>query len=384
MKRITFKIFIITTVCFIFVLECVHAEELDIVHVFGNVLARKDPDPYARVRKGGKLTEDIFVKTHGDSEIVFRNKDRIYKLYPYSVLKIKKKPVLIYGKLSQSASGEFYDLPFYFSPDPVQGKTMKVIVNIPEDSQIGGINISSAIKNDSGYSNKLTFYDVGNGIYRALTGFDVGAPPVKYRLTITVKSKNGDYSEIIYPFFLKSLNYGKGEVTLTEDMLALFADSEQKRKERKILAGILSKPGSQALWEDLFLYPVKEPVTNSAFGKKRIYYIENSNSFTRYHRGMDLKGGKGDPVFSANRGDVVFSDVRITTGNSVVIDHGLGVFSLYFHLDSTSVSIGDRVEKGEKIGEVGSTGIAEGNHLHWGIFVNGIYVDPSDWTKREF
>jgi murein DD-endopeptidase MepM/ murein hydrolase activator NlpD len=67
-----------------------------------------------------------------------------------------------------------------------------------------------------------------------------------------------------------------------------------------------------------------------------------------------------------------------------VIDHGLGVFSLYFHLDSITVSIGDRVEKGEKIGEVGSTGIAEGDHLHWSIFVNGIYVDPADWTKRVF
>ena len=300
------------------------------------------------------------------------------------MLKIKKPPVLIYGKYSQSASGKFYDLPFYFSPEPVQGKTLKVIVRVPGDRQNGGINISSAIINDSGYSNKLTFYDVGNGNYRALTGFDVGAPPVKYRLIITVRSKNGDQSEIIYPFFLKPVNYGRGEVRLTKDMLALFADSEQKKKERKIFAQVLSKPGSRALWEDAFLYPVKEPETVSAFGKRRVYNIENSNSFTRFHRGLDLKGEKGDPVFSTNRGDVVFSDMRITTGNTVVIDHGLGVFSMYFHLDSTSVSIGDRVEKGEKIGEVGSTGIAEGDHLHWGIYVNGIYVDPSDWTKREF
>jgi murein DD-endopeptidase MepM/ murein hydrolase activator NlpD len=382
LKRNTFRFFIITAVCFILVLNWAHADELDVVHVLGNVFARKDGAPYDRVRKGGKLPEGIFVKTRGDSEIVFRNKDKIYKLYPYSVLKIKKNPVLIYGKFSESVSGEFYDLPFYFSPEPVQGKTMKVIISIP--SRNSGINISSAIKNNSGYSNKLTFYDAGNGIYRALTGFDVGAPPVKYRLTISVTSKNGDYSEIIYPFFLKSANYGKGDVKLTKDMLALFADSEQKRKERKILAQVLSKPGSQALWQDVFLYPVKEPLTNSAFGKRRVYHVENSSSFSRYHRGMDLKGKKGDPVFSSNRGDVVFSDVRITTGNTVVIDHGLGVFSLYFHLDSITVSIGDRVEKGEKIGEVGSTGIAEGDHLHWSIFVNGIYVDPADWTKRVF
>jgi murein DD-endopeptidase MepM/ murein hydrolase activator NlpD len=286
--------------------------------------------------------------------------------------------------MSKSASGKFYDLPFYFSPQPVQGKTLKVIVSIPAGSRNEDVVISSAIKNEDGYSNKLTFYPVGNGVYRALTGFDVGAPPVKYRLTINIDSKNGDSSEVIYPFFLQTASYGRGKVSLTKDMLALFKDSEQKKLERKILAGILSKPGGQPLWDDVFIYPVAEPMTNSSFGKMRVYNVEGYGSFTRYHRGIDLKGEKGDTVVSSNRGVVVFSDERITTGNTVVIDHGSGVFSLYFHLNSRSVKTGDRVEKGEKIGEVGSTGIAEGDHLHWSIFVNGVYVDPSDWTKRVF
>jgi murein DD-endopeptidase MepM/ murein hydrolase activator NlpD len=384
MKKKILNIYIISAVFFIFALNCALAEELDVVHVLGNVLARKDGDPYTRVRKGGKLTDGVFVKTQGDSEVVFRNKNKIYKLYPYSVLKIQKNPILIYGKLSKSSSGEFYDLPFYFSPQPVQGKTLKIIVSTPGTVRNESVDISATIKNEEGYTNKLTFYPVGNGVYRALTGFDVGAPPVKYRLTININSKNGDSSKIIYPFFLKTADYGKGKVSLTKDMLALLVDSEQKRLERKILAQVLSKPSKQPLWEEVFIYPVEEPVTISAFGKKRIYNVENSTTFTRYHRGIDLKGEKGDPVVSSNRGVVVFSDERITTGNTVVIDHGLGIFSLYFHLDSTSVNAGDRVEKGEKIGEVGSTGIAEGDHLHWGILVNGIYVDPSDWTKRVF
>lgn len=326
------------------------------------------------------IEEGDLVKTYRDSVIILRDEDNFYKLHPYSTVRIEKGPVLVYGKLSKSVSGNFAGLRFYFTPEPAQGKTIKVILRSKADD----LNVSAHISNEKGYRNKLIFYTLGNGTYRALTGFDVETPPVKYNFNIKISTKNGNFSEIIYPFYLKKTVYGKGRVYLSEDKQDLLADSEQKRKERRTLSQILSGSSGRALWEKTFIYPVKDPVIISQFGKKRVYYVKNVFYFTRFHRGIDFKGDLGDPVVSPNRGEVVFSGMRITTGNTIVIDHGQGVFSLFFHLDSINVKNKDRVEKGERIGEIGSTGIVEAAHLHWGLLVNGVYVDPSDWTKRVF
>jgi hypothetical protein len=94
LKRKKIYIFAVSAV-FIFALQLASAQEMDVFHVLGNVLERKGQNPYSRVRKGTKLTYGVFVKTQGDSEVVFRGEDIYYKLYPWSVLKVQKDPVLI-------------------------------------------------------------------------------------------------------------------------------------------------------------------------------------------------------------------------------------------------------------------------------------------------
>ena len=358
----------------------IYAVEFNVIKYAGDVWLKAEGKPYARIKKNDNIKTGDSVKTGRDSEIIFKNKEDYFKLHAYGRIKIEKVPSLVYGKLSRSSVYQFLDLHFYFTPLPAQGKTIKVIVRSKESK----LNISSSIYNENGYKNELFFYALSSHTYRALAGFDVEAQPVKYYLTIKAYNENGCFTEIIHPFYLKKMLYKSGKVFLTDEKKDLLKPSKQKDEERKKLSQILSRASGKALWEDTFIFPVNSPDIVSEFGKKRMYYVNNVFSFTSFHRGTDLKGISGDPVFSPNNGVVVFSEERITTGNTVAIDHGQGVFSLFFHLESMDVQTGVIVKKGEKIGCIGSTGITEGAHLHWGLFVSGIYVDPSDWIKRVF
>ena len=91
---------------------------------------------------------------------------------------------------------------------------------------------------------------------------------------------------------------------------------------------------------------------------------------------MDLRGAAGTPVKATNRGRITLTDEHFFSGRSVVIDHGGEILSMYFHLEKILVQSGEIVEKGQVIGLVGSTGRASGPHLHWGVRLNGVRIDP--------
>jgi murein DD-endopeptidase MepM/ murein hydrolase activator NlpD len=138
------------------------------------------------------------------------------------------------------------------------------------------------------------------------------------------------------------------------------------------------------LWEDKFIYPLDDPHVISGFGKRRIYYIDGKRSGVRYHRGVDFRGSVGDPVFAPATGVAVSCCNRVSTGNTLVLDHGQGVYSLFFHLDSISVQEGASVQRGETVAFVGETGITEGSHLHWSIVVDEVWVEPIDWIEKKY
>ena len=103
-------------------------------------------------------------------------------------------------------------------------------------------------------------------------------------------------------------------------------------------------------------------------------YINGENPYR--HSGLDIDGDTGDPIIAANSGEVVFSGELVRTGNTVIIDHGMELFSSYLHMSELDVTKGDFVEKGDLIGKVGSTGFSTGPHLHWSITLYGNYMSP--------
>jgi murein DD-endopeptidase MepM/ murein hydrolase activator NlpD len=97
------------------------------------------------------------------------------------------------------------------------------------------------------------------------------------------------------------------------------------------------------------------------------------------HLGFDLASYAGTPIIAANRGKVLFADELGIYGNCVILDHGMGVQSLYAHLSSIGVKVGDMVEKAQELGKSGMTGLAAGDHLHFTMLVNGHMVNPVEW-----
>jgi murein DD-endopeptidase MepM/ murein hydrolase activator NlpD len=137
------------------------------------------------------------------------------------------------------------------------------------------------------------------------------------------------------------------------------------------------------LWNGPLRRPNNGPVT-SVYGVRRYYNGVFADDY--FHRGVDYAGGVGSAVVAPANARVVFvgyeRDGFVVHGNCVGLDHGQGVTSIYIHLNSISVNVGDTVQSGQTIGTVGSTGSATGPHLHWGLFVHGEAVDPVPWREQ--
>lgn len=141
----------------------------------------------------------------------------------------------------------------------------------------------------------------------------------------------------------------------------------------------------EKLWNGPFLQPNQGPIT-SMYGIRRYYNGVFAKDY--YHRGVDYAGAQGSPVIAPAAGRVVLvgweKDGFRVNGNIVGLDHGQGVTSAYLHLSRIMVKQGDFVKAGQVIGAVGSTGASTGPHLHWGLYVHGLSVDPASWRTKGF
>lgn len=143
----------------------------------------------------------------------------------------------------------------------------------------------------------------------------------------------------------------------------------------------LSHSPDKKLWRGAFEVPTVVKRLSTPFGEIRITPEKG-----RYlHKAVDIVNTPKSVVWASNDGKVIIKDRYLMTGNTVVIDHGLGVCTKYFHLDDfADIEVGDIIRKGSPVGKVGMTGYANGYHLHWELAVNGVSVEPFEWTKKVY
>ena len=146
---------------------------------------------------------------------------------------------------------------------------------------------------------------------------------------------------------------------------------ERIARETAELNDLWAHSATTKLWTDPFVRPVPDPA-NSAFGTRSILNGQPRSP----HSGADFNSAAGTPIKSPSAGRVVLAGDRYYTGNTVMIDHGLTLFSLFAHLSEIQVKVGDTVAAGEVVGKVGATGRVTGPHLHWSVRLNGARVDP--------
>jgi murein DD-endopeptidase MepM/ murein hydrolase activator NlpD len=219
----------------------------------------------------------------------------------------------------------------------------------------------------------LRFFPYGGG-HAALVGFDLetkpgalgwrlaamtaGQPPLKAEGRIQVQSRD---------FPVQRLSLPTGMVDL---------DPETERRaltEGERLRTLYQTVTPERFWRGRFVRPVGGTEAGTGFGARRVINGKPRSP----HAGLDFSAAAGTPVVAVNDGRVALVAEYFFPGRLVVLDHGLGLYTLYFHLDEISVKDGDRITRGQPIGTVGATGRATGPHLHFGVQMGGARIDPA-------
>jgi len=209
---------------------------------------------------------------------------------------------------------------------------------------------------------------------RSETGFWIKTFPREFRQRrIEVSDR---LIEEIAPKILSHTRDIEGGQTPRETFLAINSELRTITEER--IDEITSTSKSSRLWNEPF-QQLSNSQVESSFADRRSYYYHGEKVDQQTHLGFDLASLARSPVEAANSGDVVFADYLGIYGNCVILDHGLGLFSLYGHLSRIDVKNGQSVSKGQTLGRTGTTGLAVGDHLHFSILLRGVQVTPLEW-----
>ena len=211
--------------------------------------------------------------------------------------------------------------------------------------------------------------------------FIVGVPMFTetaiYPLALQLQMGADEAVEIAANLQVVGGGYGYQTITINNsDLLAPAIEEAEIERLTELMSGFTPV----RYWEDALSLPAAAAM-NAVFGTLRSY---NGGEYNRYHRGVDFAGAPGTAVLAASDGKVVMVDRLQIRGNTTIIDHGWGVYTLYAHQQETLVQLGDVVASGQVIGTVGSTGRSTGPHLHWEVWLNGVNVDPLQWVQEVF
>jgi murein DD-endopeptidase MepM/ murein hydrolase activator NlpD len=220
---------------------------------------------------------------------------------------------------------------------------------------------------------KLGSLEVGDGSFVVLGRVVLGAVSSEVRFTATL---NGKTLEGRIPM-TRAAREKVDQLNVPKSVIEGVTPATKAREDAALEAAYALR--SPRAWNTPFMAPIKSFVTNP-FGGARRYEMGGK---VNYHFGTDLKAALGEAIYATNSGKVVIADFYQTRGGLVGIDHGAGVVSLYFHQSKIVVKVGDTVEKGQKIGEVGSTGYSTAAHLHWEMRIRGEGVDPWQWAGKQ-
>jgi murein DD-endopeptidase MepM/ murein hydrolase activator NlpD len=223
----------------------------------------------------------------------------------------------------------------------------------------------------------LLFFQIAAGEFVSLLGVDLNLTPGDHELEIQVLPPGNPLMRRHDNLHVVSKDYGVERLQLPENMVTLDAATLKRvRREQARFSALWNKQSPDRHWTKPFTLPVPGKRL-SPFGLRRIINDEPKSP----HCGLDLRAALGDPVEAANSGRVALVGDFFFSGNAVVIDHGLGMYTMYFHLSQLKVSQGDRVEQGSIIGLAGATGRASGPHLHWGARLGGARIDPLELLR---
>ncbi len=239
-----------------------------------------------------------------------------------------------------------------------------VVLTVTSKHQISDVRVHAFDRNLAGFR-------VDEQTWRVLVGIDLETKPQTYWAEVTAVD-HSQPSRISVPLRVLPRQFRTRTLTVDEAFVNPPPDAlERIARETAELNELWAHPAATKLWTGPFVRPVPDPA-NSAFGTRSILNGQPRSP----HSGADFNSPAGRPIEAPAGGRVVVAGDKYFTGNTVMIDHGLSLFSLFAHLSEMQVKVGDTVAAGDVIGKVGATGRVTGPHLHWSVRLNGARVDP--------
>lgn len=228
----------------------------------------------------------------------------------------------------------------------------------------------------------LVLHETSPRHYWAPVGISALVDPGALRLSVHAFDAAGRELRRELDVEIADAGYATENITLAPETAALL-DPDLVRAERERLVALWAQSSPRQKWHAAWQLPDGSGQelgllqTTSAFGTRRSY---NGGPISDFHAGQDFHAPAGAPVYAPAAGTVALAEPLHVRGNAVWIDHGLGVYSGYFHLSAIEVAVGQKVAAGDLIGRVGTTGLSTGPHLHWEVRVDGVAVDPLEWV----
>ncbi len=208
---------------------------------------------------------------------------------------------------------------------------------------------------------------------RGLLAVDLEKAPGEYELKVTGQTADGEKMSCSAMVTVKKGLFATEKLQVEKQFVEPSPEQiKRANEERQKLRDIFDRVTPERLWDGNFRIPLDGVTTGSNFGKRRIL---NGNPGSP-HTGVDFPAATGTAVRATQRGRVALAEELFFAGNTVVLDHGLGIYSFYGHLSEIGVKAGDALETGAVLGKVGATGRVTGPHLHWGLTVERARVNP--------
>jgi len=221
------------------------------------------------------------------------------------------------------------------------------------------------------FRDKKVYFNAYKDSFRAVLGIDLLTEPGTYSLDISI---NGTVLSRAVTVIKKA--YPVQRLTLPKNMVELSPENEARVEREQLKMEAVWPNETARLWAGDFINP-REGKIVTKFGVRRVI-----NKIPKSpHSGVDVEASEGEEVRAPNNGIAVLIDDQFFSGKSLILDHGQGIYTMFFHLSKILVTPGQQVKKGDVIGLVGSTGRSTGAHLHWGVRMQGARVDPLELIR---
>ena len=225
----------------------------------------------------------------------------------------------------------------------------------------------------------LNFYQAENGDYVAIQGIDGREEPGLAEFQVTIQSTDGFPDGYTQFLLVKAVNFGKQASIIVDPTMI---DPAVTEPEEEYVNALISPVTPVQYWDGPFSAPTDDPCINAPYGTSRSY---NNGAYFNFHTGVDFGVcAQNLNIYAPANGVIIFAGQWNVRGNTVIIDHGEGIYSGLYHQSELLVNAGDQIIQGTLIGQIGNTGRSTGPHLHWDLWVGGVQVDPLVWLNSSF